>query len=76
MERLGKAAKVSGVRCSPHTFHHTFAVSFLRHGGNVFTLQQMLGHASLDQTNQYVNLAQADIENQHRQFSPADRLAR
>jgi len=35
-----------------------------------------LGHTSLDQTNQYVNLAQADIDNQHRQFSPADRLAR
>jgi len=48
----------------------------LRNGGNVFTLQQMLGHTSLDMTNRYVALTQADIENQHRQFSPADRLAR
>jgi hypothetical protein len=27
-------------------------------------------------TNRYVALAQADIENQQRQFSPADRLKR
>jgi integrase/recombinase XerD len=74
IERLGVAAGIQSTRCSPHTFRHTFAVSFLRNGGNVFTLQQMLGHTSLDMTNRYVAFAQADIENQHRQFSPADRI--
>jgi site-specific recombinase XerD len=74
IERLGKAARITAVRCSPHTFRHTFAVEFLRAGGNVFTLQQMLGHTSLHMTNRYVALAQADIENQHRQFSPVERL--
>jgi integrase/recombinase XerD len=74
IERLGKAAGVQAARCSPHTFRHTFAVEFLRAGGNVFTLQQMLGHTSLHMTNRYVALAQADIENQHRQYSPVERL--
>src|SRR5262249_54824408 len=74
MERLGKTAKRAAVRCSPHTFRHTLGVEFLRAGGNVFTLQQLLGHTDLKMTNRYVALAQADIENQHRQFSPADRL--
>jgi site-specific recombinase XerD len=74
IERLGKSARITASRCSPHTFRHTFAVEFLRAGGNVFTLQQMLGHTSLHMTNRYVALAQADIENQHRQFSPVERL--
>jgi site-specific recombinase XerD len=76
IRRLGRAAKVEARRCSPHTFRHTFAVEFLRAGGNVFTLKELLGHTTLAMVNRYVALAQADIEAQHRQFSPADRLAR
>ena len=76
VERLGKASRVESVRCSPHTFRHTFAVAFLRNGGNVFTLQELLGHTDLKMTNRYVKLAQADIENQHRQFSPVEHLKR
>lgn len=74
MERLGARAGIQATRCSPHTFRHTFAVSFLRNGGNVFTLQQILGHTSLTMTNRYVALAQADIERQHRMYSPVDAL--
>ncbi|MFN3653279.1 MAG: tyrosine-type recombinase/integrase [Armatimonadota bacterium] len=74
--RLGGRANIDTVRCSPHTFRHTFAISFLRNGGNVFTLKELLGHTSLVMVNRYVALAQADIESQHRQFSPADRLKR
>ncbi|MDR3707197.1 MAG: tyrosine-type recombinase/integrase [Capsulimonadaceae bacterium] len=54
VERLGRAARIDRTRCSPHTFRHTFAVTFLRNGGNVFTLQQILGHTSLHMTNRYV----------------------
>lgn len=74
IERLGKTAGLQSVRCSPHTFRHTFAVEFLRAGGNVFTLKQLLGHTGLQVTQRYVALAQADIQSQHRQFSPGDRL--
>jgi site-specific recombinase XerD len=74
IERLGKKAGIQGVRCSPHTFRHTFAIEFLRNGGNLFTLKQILGHTSLQVTNRYVSLAQADIQSQHRQFSPGDRV--
>lgn len=74
VERLAISAGIDAVRSSPHTFRHTFAVEFLRAGGNIFTLQQLLGHTDIKMTNRYVALAQADIEAQHRQFSPADRL--
>lgn len=74
MERLGRKAGIQATRCSPHTFRHTFAVNFLRNGGNVFTLQQILGHTSLTMTNRYVALAQADVERQHRLYSPMDAM--
>ncbi len=74
IKRIAKRANVSGVRCSPHTFRHTFAVMFLRRGGNVFTLKQILGHESLEMTNRYVAVAQADVAAQHREFSPVEGL--
>lgn len=75
IKRLGRAANIQATRCSPHTFRHTFAVEFLRAGGNVFGLKELLGHTALQMVNRYVALAQADVENQHRQFSPGDRLS-
>lgn len=72
--RLGKSAKIEATRCSPHTFRHSFAVEFLRAGGNLFTLQTLLGHTSLAMSRRYTALAQADLEKQHREFSPVDRM--
>lgn len=73
---LGQEAKIQGIRCSPHVCRHFFAVQFLRAGGNVFTLKELLGHTSLAMTNRYVALAEADLESQHRKFSPGDQVKR
>lgn len=75
-ERLGKAAKIEVTRCSPHSARHSFAVAFLRAGGNVFTLRELLGHTTLAMTNRYLAICQTDIEQQHRQYSPMDRLTK
>jgi site-specific recombinase XerD len=74
IEKLGEAAKLEAVRCSPHTFRHTFAIEFLRAGGNVFTLKEMLGHTNLGMTQKYLALALADVANQHRQYSPVEAM--
>lgn len=74
LKDLARAAGIVGVRCSPHSLRHTFAISFLRSGGNVLELQQLLGHTDLAMVRRYVALAEADLSRAHRQASPADRM--
>lgn len=52
--RLGAWAGIDGVRCSAHTFRHTYAVNFLLRGGDVYALSRSLGHTSIATTELYV----------------------
>lgn len=42
---------------SSHVLRHTFASRFVMNGGNILTLQKILGHASLAMTMRYAHLA-------------------
>ena len=68
VERAGQRAGVEDVY--PHRFRHTFAITFLRNGGNVFALQRILGHESLTMVNKYLAIAQTDIQAAHNDASP------
>ena len=72
LRTYGDEAGLEGVRCSPHTFRHTFARNFLLNGGDVFSLQKILGHSSLAVVRMYVELASEDVQVQHRRYSPVD----
>lgn len=74
LRRYGKRAGITGVRCSPHTFRHTFAKNYLLNGGDVYSLQRILGHTTLASVRVYLNLFAVDIKKQHQRFSPVDNL--
>lgn len=74
IKEYGKAADISGVRVSPHTFRHTMAKIYILNGGDAFTLQRILGHATLDMVEYYLELFSSDIKNQHKKYSPVENM--
>lgn len=66
----GKQADIKGVRCSCHTFRHTFAKLSVKNGAGIFELQQILGHTSMEMVRVYVNLFSDDVAEKHKTFSP------
>lgn len=69
LDTTGRNARVSNVH--PHRFRHTFAIEFLRNGGNLLVLKELLGHESLEMVMRYARIAERDIDESAR-HSPAD----
>ena len=47
----------SGIpRLHPHLLRHTFATRYLENGGDIYSLQLILGHTSLEMVKKYVHL--------------------
>jgi integrase/recombinase XerD len=72
IETIAQRAGVENAH--PHRFRHTFAISSLKAGMPQIALMRLLGHTSLSMTAHYVAFVQADLEEQHRKFSPGDRV--
>lgn len=68
--RMRKYSEELGVKVQPYALRHTFALMYLRQGGNAFALQKTLGHTNLTMTKRYVALAEADLHEQHSLASP------
>lgn len=68
MNRLERLSSVSHVH--PHRFRHTFAINFLRNGGNIYTLKAILGHSTLEMVQNYLDIARSDVAEAHQKASP------
>lgn len=72
--RLRKKTRID--RLHPHILRHTFATKYLMNGGDIFSLQQILGHTSLEMVRRYSHLASAYTTKKHKLYSPLDNLQR
>ena len=71
-QALKKTLGLKGKRFSAHIWRHTFAKSFLLNGGDVFSLQELLGHADVDTTRIYINLNTQELKQQNDKYNPLD----
>ncbi len=56
-------------RTGMHRYRHTFAKKWVMMGGNVVTLQKVLGHSSLEITQNYLNLLVSDLTKDIEEFN-------
>lgn len=59
-------------KTSCHLFRHTFAKNWILAGGDIFRLQKILGHSTLDVTKEYVQMFGNDLQLDFEKFNPLD----
>lgn len=70
---LRRRAEMVGLRePSLHSFRRLFAISMLRNGADVYTLQKLMGHESLTVLRRYLKQTQDDIMEGHMRYGPVD----
>ena len=69
LAQLGRLSGLS-VKLHPHLLRHTFATHLLGGGADLRSLQEMLGHESLNTTQIYTHVNSSDLKKKHRSAHP------
>jgi integrase/recombinase XerD len=63
-------------KTSLHLFRHTFAKMFILNGGDIFRLQKILGHKSIEIVKEYVNMFTNDLKQDFDDFNPLENISK
>ena len=70
-KQLKQAGERAGVSVHPHQIRNNFARQYLLNGGDIFTLSKILGHSSVQVTEQaYMDLTREEISRKYHEHSP------
>jgi len=70
VRRALERAGIKAPKLGPHRIRHAFGKNFLVQGGDLRSLQEIMGHADIQTTQKYASLNLTDIIKKHQQFSP------
>lgn len=68
-----RALQSAGLNGGPHKLRHTFGRLYVLNGGDLFSLQRIMGHQNIQTTRRYLELDMRDVARQHARFSPVAR---
>jgi len=69
---MARLSHKSGVHITFHKCRRTFATWALRGGMDIFALQRLLGHSTLEMVRRYVLQTDGDLQSAHRRSGPLD----
>lgn len=70
---IKRRASLAGVgKPGLHDFRRAFAINFLRNGGDIYSLQELMGHADLQVLRRYLKQTDQDLQAAHAKASPVD----
>lgn len=74
VKQLFRRLKVSASipRLRPHLLRHSFATRYLENGGDIYSLQLILGHTSLEMVKKYIHLTNSKTAVNFSNYSPLD----
>jgi integrase/recombinase XerD len=69
LKRIAQRSGVQG-RFNPHAWRHFFGAEWVRRGGDISTLMDVMGHSSIEVTKVYLRYDTETLQEEHSKYSP------